>query len=496
MEPRREREQGASRFGACPPSLPQGQADAPFSLLRLLSQLLQRLLPSPVIPLFWLQSEAHVSGPESSVPVWGAPGLAPLLAVQHQLRFVSSSPPSSVLTGADKSSLSGPLTASWEELSEVPCMPSKLPEILQQVHRQETQTDLEVPDPDCGYHSLEVEEQPLDSWAPKDTAACREEAQELQDHSTPCGYHERGDLCEEGSTDVRSSTSEDSDIEEDLSVEARPVCSNKLIDYILGGACSGEESEGEEDWDEDKEDDDGFDSEGSLSESDTASQDGESIHLWNSFCSLDPYDPRNFTAAVQTSGCAPEKEPITDSNEPEEIEDSSSWSESSCEEDEWESGSVDESENLKLWNSFSNLGDPYNPFNFKAQFQTAEKKGKCDLKGPPCIGLSASKRSVLFSCEVRLLDNQDFEVTENVKYGILSREKCVKKKKKVTFLEEVTEYYVSNEEDRKGPWEELARDGCRFHKRIQEIEAAIGYCLTVEHRQQIFNRLQERLDVS
>lgn len=61
----------------------------------------------------------------------------------------------------------------------------------------------------------------------------------------------------------------------------------------------------------------------------------------------------------------------------------------------------------------------------------------------------------------------------------------------MTFLEEVTEYYVSIEEDRKGPWEELARDGCRFHKRIQETEDAIGYCLTVEHRQRIRNRFQE-----
>lgn len=61
----------------------------------------------------------------------------------------------------------------------------------------------------------------------------------------------------------------------------------------------------------------------------------------------------------------------------------------------------------------------------------------------------------------------------------------------VTFLEKVTEYYVSSEEDRKGPWEELARDGCRFQKRIQETEEAIGYCFTTEHRQRVLNRLRE-----
>lgn len=61
----------------------------------------------------------------------------------------------------------------------------------------------------------------------------------------------------------------------------------------------------------------------------------------------------------------------------------------------------------------------------------------------------------------------------------------------VTFLEEVTEYYISGDEDRKGPWEEFARDGCRFQKRIQETEEAIGYCLTFEHREKMFNRLQQ-----
>lgn len=67
----------------------------------------------------------------------------------------------------------------------------------------------------------------------------------------------------------------------------------------------------------------------------------------------------------------------------------------------------------------------------------------------------------------------------------------ISRKKKVTFLEEVTEYYVSGDEDRKGPWEEFARDGCRFQKRIQETEDAIGYCLTFEHRERMFHRLQE-----
>uniref|UniRef100_A0A8C5SQN2 Protein phosphatase 1 regulatory subunit 15B n=1 Tax=Laticauda laticaudata TaxID=8630 RepID=A0A8C5SQN2_LATLA len=474
MEPLREGQQAASRLNGCPPTLPAPQPDAPFSLLRLLAQLLQRLLPGPISPLFWLPSEVHATAPETSVPVWETPGLPPILAVQHQLRVVSSS----YVLGAPDNNNSVP-----------GLFRTKFPTILQpspwQPHKAGV---LDEPDSDCGYHSLEVEEQLREAWALKERGG---EGPEERDPTKASQSPDREDAEREAAAE---SSSEE---EPDLPVVARPACPNKLIDYILGGACSGEESEGEdsdedeeEDWyeeGEEEDDDDGFDSEGSLSESEI-SQDGESNDLWDSFCSPDPYDPWNFTAAMQTAENVREEGSTRESNESEVVEgESSSWSESSCEEDEWESGSLDESENLKLWNSFINLDDPYNPFHFKAQFQTAGKKGRSDLKGSTGLSLSPSQGSILFSCQLHLFDSGG---TENARYGVLSREKC-KKKKKVTFLEEVTEYYVSIEEDRKGPWEELARDGCRFHKRIQETEDAIGYCLTVEHRQRIRNRFQE-----
>lgn len=63
-------------------------------------------------------------------------------------------------------------------------------------------------------------------------------------------------------------------------------------------------------------------------------------------------------------------------------------------------------------------------------------------------------------------------------------------RKKVAFDEHVTEYYVSSEEVRKGPWEECARDRCRFQKRIKETEECIGCCFTLEHRRTVLKRMQ------
>ncbi|NXL77269.1 PR15B phosphatase, partial [Leptocoma aspasia] len=442
------------------------------------------LLPKADTSLDWAEEEPPEkrpeSGPEPPAGLWGA-GL-----VRNSLRAL---PMDWYVLGLEqgKSHLPQPLRA--EGLPEVEFLRSKRLEFLQRCH-------LPVPDPDHGYHSLEEEQQQQHRGILREIGEQRGNSGDLerpedagrQPGGVPVEQEGFRDAAEEGEA-LAEEQREKSETEQNLPISTRPACANKLIDYIIGGVSSGEESEGEEDWDDDDdEDDDGFDSEELPSESDAGSQDGERLHLWNSFYSLDPYDPQNFTATIQTSSSEPGKG-MSDMEEEEE-EEEDSWAESSegspsSEEDEWDCDSVDEAENLKLWNSFCSSDDPYNPLNFTAAFQTAEKKGTPGLQGAERQSSVTSERFTV--CRVQLEQHN----CGGTDLGQRREKTASSKRKKVTFLEKVTEYYISSEEDRRGPWEELARDGCRFQKRIQETEEAIGYCLSPEHRLRAFLRLQE-----
>ncbi|KAL4622395.1 protein phosphatase 1 regulatory subunit 15B [Arapaima gigas] len=280
-----------------------------------------------------------------------------------------------------------------------------------------------------------------------------------------------------------------------------PKCQNKVIAYIMGSPCSeesGTESEG--DWDSSgDDDDDGFDSEGAsefsdsdddsddeVSEADSEADeaDAEVERLWSSLCqSGDPYDPRNFTAALCTASKAapapvacvlsageecpsPPSTPSSPSRSPQ-----SPRLEDESEEETWD---VDDAESLRLWNSFNCFSDPYSPLNFQAPLRT-QYSAKGQPPSSPCRQVKEAE------------ERMDSGFSEDVSISVRH---CAKLKK-VRFMEEVEEFYASSDEDRRGPWEEFARDRCRFHRRVQEAEEVISYCLAPTFRLLIFQRLYQ-----
>ncbi|XP_005989282.1 protein phosphatase 1 regulatory subunit 15B [Latimeria chalumnae] len=296
------------------------------------------------------------------------------------------------------------------------------------------------------------------------------------------------DVSSEGgdsSDDSDSGDEEDSDSERCFPVLSKPVCQNKTIAYILGDTSS--EEDGEES--SDSEDDDGFDSDSSSDVSDS-----ENIYLLNFTRSQDPYNLQNFTAKIYTASDKRDesKQDVVLLEEYDHNDSSGSKSPSLCaspspqvEDEDREECDLDEPVNIKLWNSFNSCKDPYNPFNFKAPLQTSKiKKKSSDLDR------KVSSGSQRVQCCVSLItEESSSEWFDDCQDEPLSRKRDVTPKK-VLFLDEVTEYYLSDEEDRKGPWEAFARDRCRFKKRIQEIEEAVAYCLAPEHRRKVAQRLR------
>lgn len=166
-----------------------------------------------------------------------------------------------------------------------------------------------------------------------------------------------------------------------------------------------------------------------------------------------------------------------DSDEDEDSEGDSDWDSDGFDSD--ESSELSDS-SVDLQNPFPESSDPYNLMNFKASVKT-----QCKLDTKTSFELSTTQQSV--PC-LPIIDSGFSETIQDEPLVDLPlQRKCFKR---VTFDEHVTEYYVSSEEIRKGPWEEYARDRCRFQKRIRETEESIGYCFNLKHRWTVLKRLQ------
>lgn len=278
-----------------------------------------------------------------------------------------------------------------------------------------------------------------------------------------------------------------SDLKDEIPISSVPVCTNKHIGFILGNIVSDDDDtspSSSDEWDK-EEDDDGFDSEGSISSTDSETSVPGDV-LWNSFCSADPYNLQNFTASLQT-GVTTEENSLSLETQDQPQSDEELWCDSDSESDSESDCSADEQENLRLWNAFLKSDDPYNPLYFKAPVQTSEKKRQsseiANTNSEMICRPLPSEKVTLVTHEAYDPQKLHFEETYSVEDGANLRHK------KVTFHEKVTIHYVCNEE-RKGHWEELARDRYRFQRRIKETELVIGLCLTPDHRQKAWERIE------
>lgn len=342
-----------------------------------------------------------------------------------------------------------------------------------------------------------------------------------------------GDACDVGSSEEdggsrEATTQEGSSAAADMLTS--PYCQNRAIAFIMGSPCSDDDDDDSLSDSEFSDCDDGFDSECTSEISDSDSDDSDSDNgvdsegerLWNSLCQTqDPYNPRNFTAAMNT---APRPIPSTSTaaaRSPDSSPDSSPDQGSATpvslslsvsppalqHPDSWDdSTSASEAEDAdSLWNSFSSSSDPYSLQNFQAPIRTErplaevqEEEGcrgkKKSLKVPPRSALQAAAASSppqyrREEAEDRL-DSGFSEPPAPGAAASVTSQSCVFFKK-VRFCEDVEEFFTSSreDEDRRGQWEELARDRCRFSRRCRDVEQSIAYCLEPQHRTLVYQRI-------
>ncbi|KAM9859629.1 protein phosphatase 1 regulatory subunit 15B [Aulostomus maculatus] len=408
-----------------------------------------------------------------------------------------------------------------------------------------------VPEQDSGYSSLEEEHlQICHLYVVK---ALSEEQRATESSGNRSAV--QAEMEEDASEEAESSSVDEEDDEEGTSslrvqsaevTELNPHCRNKAIAFIMGCPCSDDEDSSQLDRessdDDDDEGDDGFDSEGLSDPSDSSDEDDEDDEedsdsdldslvvlererLWNSLSrSQDPYNPQNFTAQLHTGSTPPRTIPTpsppsstqsTPSSSPDvtplplsslvlfQSLSSSSPPSHDIWDDSTSASEVDEAESLHLLSSFSS-SDPYSLFNFQASLRTKEpieaaprakpmaRKASQAPPRPPHPKAAASPPKYRREEAEERFDSGFCE--PGPPSGSSTTKSSSSATKKVRFCDDVEEFFTSSgeeEEDRRGPWEELARDRCRFLRRCQEVEDSIAYCLQPPHRSLVYRRLMD-----
>ncbi|XP_063292309.1 protein phosphatase 1 regulatory subunit 15B-like [Pelobates fuscus] len=187
----------------------------------------------------------------------------------------------------------------------------------------------------------------------------------------------------------------------------------------------------------------------------------------------------------------------TPQSKTEDCDEESDWSDSWDEDSDSECSKVDED----LWASFCPKDDPYNPLCFSMPTKSTVKSNDEAYANTPESSI----------CEKPVNDEQrgngkspelvcDVQIRTKGHVATACKDSAVQepgRKKRVRFSPDVSIHCMvtwsyAHRMARKGPWEEYARDRCRFKKRISETGDAISYCLTPHHRQKIWDFLYGR----
>ncbi|XP_041033797.1 protein phosphatase 1 regulatory subunit 15B-like [Carcharodon carcharias] len=210
------------------------------------------------------------------------------------------------------------------------------------------------------------------------------------------------------------------------------------------------------------------------SSNDEQESENEANDLWDSFFDHDPYNPMNFSASTGHQSLGQNKKAAEEKND-----DSNQFE-------------TEASENEKINPSVYQSTDHLNPLNFSVCTVTI---GSTDNR-------KDGVRSIELSEEVTADSPGPKHLThlcegENCSTSTVKQEASQlegKTIRKVRFSPVVTVHPMivwdfAYRAARKGPWEQHARDRCRFQRRITEAEGVIASCLEQDHRNAVWAKL-------